>query len=340
MTKRPELTGLTALRLFAALFVLLFHSRYFAEGGWLEIPVFALFSQGGLGVDIFFVISGFVIAYVYSGNFQFGTYLLHRTARIYPLYFVTTIMALVAISVLGKPAYADFGNFDILMNFLLLQSWYASWNGSVNFVSWTVSAEWAVYLMFPAVIQIVRILPVNWVGVMLPVVVYALFGGLDWAGLPAPINKCLFEFCSGVMLFKYWNQFDKFGSWIKFAAILSAIAMISFDPWFSYFGYEIPEHYLSIFAVPIVAWGVTWKTRDPILLAGGKASYSIYLVHGVVYLVLRRCIETGLLDHNWGLPLFFLLTIGIASAIYLYIEQPARHWIVNNLTVNRRKQAV
>ena len=335
MSRRPELTGLTALRLFAALFVLLFHSRYFAEGGWLEIPIYALFSSGSLGVDIFFVLSGFVISYVYIGNLNFGSYLLHRTARIYPIYLVTTIAALIVISTLGGTGYTNFDNFDILMNLFMLQGWYGE---SVNFVSWTVSAEWSVYLMFPAIIWLTRALPVNWVGILLPVFAYALLGGLAWAGLPGPINKCLFLFCSGVMLFKYWKEFGGFGSWIRIAAILSVLAMISLEAWFSYFGHPLDQRYLSVFAIPIVAWGINWKTSNYLLLVGGRASYSIYLVHGVTYIVVRRCIEIGVLDRVWGLPLFWLLSIGIALATYHWIEQPARRWIVNKFTIAQGNQ--
>jgi peptidoglycan/LPS O-acetylase OafA/YrhL len=337
MAKGPELTGLTALRLFAASFVLLFHSRYFAENSWLEIPIFALFSSGGLGVDIFFVLSGFVISYVYAENLNLGRYMLHRTARIYPLYLITTIAALIAISILGRPAYAEFDNFDILMNLVMLQGWYTDFKGSVNFVSWTVSAEWAIYLIFPAIIWIIKVLPVNWLGIMLPVSVYAFFGGLASAGLAGPINKCLFLFCSGVMLFRYWKEFGVFGSWVKVAAIFSLLAMISLEAWFSYFGHPISERNLSVFAVPIVAWGIVWKTKNSLLIIGGRASYSIYLVHGVVYLVLRRCIELGVLDRTWGLPLFLLLSIGIALITYFWIEQPGRRWILKIMTFAKEK---
>lgn len=325
MSRRPELTGLTALRFFAALFVLLYHSRYFAEGGWLEIPMFALFSAGDLGVDIFFVLSGFVISYVYAGNLNFGSYLLHRFARIYPIFLLTTIASLIVLSTLGGTGHTSVDSFDILMNLFMLQGWYGD---SVNFVSWTVSAEFAVYLMFPAIIWLIRALPVNWVGIMLPVLAYALFGGFAWVGLPAPINKCLFMFCSGVMLFRYWNEFGGFGSWIRPAAALCALVMISFEVWFSYFGHPLGQHYLSVAAVPIVAWAITWKTSSHILLVGGRASYSIYLVHGVAYLLVRRCIEIGVLNRVWGLPLFWLLSIVVALATYYWIEQPARRWIV------------
>jgi peptidoglycan/LPS O-acetylase OafA/YrhL len=265
--------------------------------------------------------------------------LLHRTARIYPVYLFTTLAALSVTVILGRPAYAEFSNFDILMNLWMIQSWYGSWQISVNFVSWTVSAEWAVYLLFPAVIWLIRALPVNWIGIMLPVCAYALAGGLAWAGLPGPINKCLFLFCSGAMLFRYWNTFGELGSWVGTAAALSALGIISFEACFSYLGHPLDQQYLSVLAVPIVAWGITWKTHNPLLLVGGRASYSIYLVHGVVHMAVRRCEEIGVLNRVWGLPLFLFLSIGIALATYLWIEQPARRWIVNKLTLSREMQS-
>jgi peptidoglycan/LPS O-acetylase OafA/YrhL len=329
MAGRLELTGLTALRLLAALFVLLFHSRYFAEGGWLEIPVFALFSSGWLGVDIFFVLSGFVISYVYSENLRYFPYLLRRFARIYPAYFLSTIAALAVISVLGRPSFSTFNNFDVLMNFVMLQGWYASWQNSVNFVSWSVSAEWAAYLLFPFLLWVVRLLPVNWLGIMLPVSIYAFFAGLEWTGLGEAVNKCIFEFSSGIMLFRFWNKFGGFGEWIRVAAVVSFLCLLTLESWFAYFGFPLEGRYLALFAVPVVAWAVNWKAKNPLLLLGGRASYSIYLVHGVIYMLLRRSIDLGLLDRAWGLPLFWLLSIGIAYASYLWIEKPARHWIIS-----------
>lgn len=325
---RRELTGLTALRLWAALSVLLFHSRFFAEGTLLELPIHAFFSSGWLGVDIFFVLSGFVISYVYSGRLQFAHFVFRRFARIYPAYLLTTVFALLLIAILGRPGYATFGDYDVLMNFLMLQSWYGDWSISVNFVSWSVSAEWAVYLLFPFLIWLVKVLPVNWFGIMFPVGIYALGVGAEWTALGGAITRVIFEFSSGIMLYRFWKRHGEFGQIVAWAALGSLIMALLVPVWAGRMGFHLEECHLAIFAVPIVAWAATWNTNNSIVLFGGRASYSLYLVHGIVYLLLRRLIEIDLLDRFWSLPVFWFLSLGIASLNYVWVEGPARRWLV------------
>jgi len=99
MRIRPtEILPLTGIRAFAAYAVLLTH--YHGELCAL-LPGFQLFapvySRGGLGVDLFFILSGFIISLVYSQRFEesarrsFGPYLLNRFARIYPNYFAALL---------------------------------------------------------------------------------------------------------------------------------------------------------------------------------------------------------------------------------------------------------
>lgn len=329
MSARPELTGLTVLRLLAALFVLLFHSRYFSEGSLLEIPIYALFSSGWLGVDIFFVLSGFVISYVYSNQLRFGRYLLRRFARIYPAYLISTLAALLISLVLGKPTFASYEGIDVLMNLLMLQGWYGDWRVSVNFVSWSVSAEWAAYLLFPALIWAARLIPLNWLGVILPLVLFVVWTGSGWVGAASPVTKCIFEFTSGIMLFRIWAKRGSFGPSIKPIALLSFSAMLVLPAWSGRHGFTVENTYLAFFAVPVVTWATTWRIRNRLLLFGGRASYSIYLVHGVVYMFLRRMIELGHLERGVGLPLFLFLSLGIAAFSYVWLEKPARSWIIS-----------
>jgi len=317
------------LRFYAALFVLLFHSRFFADGTLLEIPIYALFSYGWMGVDIFFVLSGFVISYVYSENLQFGDYLVRRFARIYPIYLLTTLAALLILWWLGSPSsFSTPTPFDVWMNLLMLQGWYSEWQGSINFVSWSVSAEFSVYLMFPLILIAAKRLPPNWVGILVPISAFSLFGGLAWAGLSGPVNKCLFEFSSGVMLYFCWQGGQLGLRWAGYLALISLILVLSLSPWMAYFGLPFQDRYLAVLAIPIVVWALSVRDGHPLLLLGGRASYSIYLVHGVVYMILRRMVELGYLAKGWALPAFWLLSLFFALVTYKLVEQPVRRWIV------------
>ena len=94
MSERREIRSLTGLRGIAALYVVLFH---YLDGLSYTTPRNVFLAHGYLAVDLFFVLSGFVMTLTYSGMFQAGSsfalfriFLGRRIARVYPLYFVCT----------------------------------------------------------------------------------------------------------------------------------------------------------------------------------------------------------------------------------------------------------
>ena len=98
-------TALDGLRAIAAYWVLFFHLEIFIAGVTTK-SVSQIFAKGYLGVDIFFVLSGFVLAHVYaeradSSDLNYGRFLWARLARIYPLHLITFI-ALVPVAILNE----------------------------------------------------------------------------------------------------------------------------------------------------------------------------------------------------------------------------------------------
>jgi peptidoglycan/LPS O-acetylase OafA/YrhL len=144
--------GLTGLRGVAALWVVQFH-LYGTESQHL--------STGYLGVDVFFILSGFVLSHVYAEKFRsasFGTYLSFlkaRVARIFPLHLV--VLSFVAMVVIALPGFADhysnpderFGLTSFIASAFLIQNWFHWLPTSWNSPAWSLSAEWFAYLTFP-----------------------------------------------------------------------------------------------------------------------------------------------------------------------------------------------
>jgi peptidoglycan/LPS O-acetylase OafA/YrhL len=98
---RPYLTTLTPLRGIAALVVVVFHSNLMLMP-FMPISKPHFITAGWLWVDFFFVLSGFIISYVYGENFKgsvsaasYWKYIKSRFARVYPLHFVTMIWCLI-----------------------------------------------------------------------------------------------------------------------------------------------------------------------------------------------------------------------------------------------------
>jgi peptidoglycan/LPS O-acetylase OafA/YrhL len=149
---RP-LPALTSLRFFAALWVLLFD--YWGSSGWAWPAAIA---RGQLGVELFFVLSGFILCHVYldafgERRFAYGEFLWTRLARIGPVHLVT----LAGIGLLaGLAAAAGMSSGDKVLvwpslpaELTLTQAWGLAPLGGWNHPSWSISAEWFAYLAFP-----------------------------------------------------------------------------------------------------------------------------------------------------------------------------------------------
>ncbi len=152
---KDQLKPLTSLRFFAAIWVVLY--TYVKE---LHPPIqFGLLDKGYLGVDLFFVLSGFILSYVYleafgTKRFDYGQFIVHRLARVYPLHLATLLFTLLLIAgaaLKGVQLDPNAENWSALpAHLLLMQSWGLASTAAFNHPSWSISAEWFAYLTFPA----------------------------------------------------------------------------------------------------------------------------------------------------------------------------------------------
>jgi len=159
---RPaELPALTSLRGMAAVAVVLFHSSFvtlhYGGGGppWI-------WRRGYLAVDLFFFLSGFVLAHVYGhrladdrGLRAVGKFLWARFCRVYPasLFVVSIFVLQYATNRLAFPPAVSF-KAQLTASLLLMQ---VPWLNEVviNGPSWSISAEWYAYLLFPVIVPII-----------------------------------------------------------------------------------------------------------------------------------------------------------------------------------------
>jgi peptidoglycan/LPS O-acetylase OafA/YrhL len=164
-----ELLALTGLRFIAAFYVFLFHFQI----RWPitdNIFIANVLGQGAVGMSLFFILSGFILAYRYAdGRTSFGRYFGNRFARIYPVYVVAALLTLPWIGVtLEGGSLKDLawgaaqGLMLIVTNILLIQAWFPQffgyWN---NGGSWSISVEAFCYVMLPLILPHMVRLPVN-----------------------------------------------------------------------------------------------------------------------------------------------------------------------------------
>ena len=217
-----QLKPLTSLRFFAAAMIVFFHSRgqFGIAHNWDSL------SQG---VSFFFVLSGFILTYVYPSlkdRAQIHRFWIARFARIWPAHITATLLVLL---LLPSPAWNPFmlhrpwlaGIADVLM----LQAWipYMAYFFSLNGPSWSISVEASFYLFFPFLIQK---LERSWKRKLLLAfgMLMAILVLCKWQGLPIilppytqtsvtataltyinPLGR-MFEFVLGMCLCLFWKR--------------------------------------------------------------------------------------------------------------------------------------
>ena len=154
-----HIPSLTPLRGIASIMVMMFHYN-------LRHPLlpegYYLFSKFYLMVDLFFILSGFIMIHVYSTAFEGGNvltkffrFLQARFARVYPLHLFTFLCLLLCVVLLKHndrfPIFLDsiFSNKSIPLHLTLTQSWGFIYETTWNIPSWSISVEWFLYMVFP-----------------------------------------------------------------------------------------------------------------------------------------------------------------------------------------------
>jgi peptidoglycan/LPS O-acetylase OafA/YrhL len=155
-TYPSDIKPLTGLRFIAAFWLLLYF--FWERMGFDPREQFGLIEKGGMGVDLFFILSGFILAHVYgpqveAKTFHWRTFLWARLARVYPLH-LACLLAMIGLWAISKAIGASiqedaFIVSQIPAHIALVQAWGVVGSDGWNFPSWSISAEWFAYLTFP-----------------------------------------------------------------------------------------------------------------------------------------------------------------------------------------------
>lgn len=342
---------LTSIRGAAAFWVVYHHysgiDSYPFEPYWLTF-----LRRGFLGVDIFFILSGFIMSYCYAHFFttaglskkMYFRFLGLRLARIYPLHFfvLTLFFVLTFENFLPHHAYAKNYDFQwaywtsLIQSLLLIQAWDIDqqlWNG----VAWTISVEWFLYLLFPAAIIFCMRLPKLAVcGFLIPLYLVIAFSQANdpifWAQLHSGVPcGALFRGCAGyftgILLYRLYKDKVLFSLPWKLIGNVSAILIPVVVLGVHQIAFILPLFALLIYALahPSNARHSLWNSRPMIFL--GDISYSIYMIQ---LFILSAFIHPNL---HWLFItkiccLLFTVVIIIFSCItWRFIEKPSRRYI-------------
>lgn len=155
-----KMEGLTGLRAVAVVWVIAFHYSVGPFSPLHPRRAVPLFGLGYLGVDLFFMLSGFVIWHVHAADFArpsvpaFRRFLLLRIARLYPVYLFTLLLfavLLVLVPHLGGPKFdpRNYGAGQFVVDLGMMQTWGLASHLEWNYPSWSISAEWFCCFLFP-----------------------------------------------------------------------------------------------------------------------------------------------------------------------------------------------
>ena len=342
MTHLPALDGLRAL---AALWVVAFHATAFTG---IAPPVIR---HGYLGVDLFFILSGFVLAHVYAPPFArdrlsfYARYLCRRVARLWPVWLV--VLALFALKAeIGRWSGLGGGGLRIAddpglwsLYALLMQSWGWADAERINPPGWSLSYEWAASLLLPVALAAavrLRSAPACLGLALACLVAHALYTrGHELPSLHTAAShggaRVAAEFLAGVFLWRAWHQVNGAfpGLLTVTCAALALAAMIAFVPvlWLDHLLIVLSAGILVGAAAGRDALAKVLSRRVPCVI--GQASYALYVVHWFVFECLWWVFDRlGLVVGSTVGWLFFAALIGLslmaAFALHVAIERPAR----------------
>ncbi|HHF7372804.1 acyltransferase family protein [Legionella bozemanae] len=347
-----EIKGLTGLRGYAALWVFFLH---LTGGGQGDTFAMKLASYGASGVTIFFVLSGFILSYVYSSKFAkktigYRSFMFARFARVYPLHLVTLILYSVFVWV-GIDAQPSNTWKTFILNLTLLHAWgfteFLSWNQP----SWSVSTEFFSYLLFPLFIRRLAKAPL-WLLLIIMAIIYSQIrysfydALINWGIAHQFLNPGRqFTFSHGISLVLFFWAFlwgcivyflvEKLKKWVNNSVVYDILTLVGVSLILSFYCATLWE---TVVPATLIIMGLSNNSGLSKLLFGnklaffmGKISYALYLSALMVQVIL----------HPFHLPLVLDLAaaIVVATLLHYFIEQPARELLRKkmNYSLNNEK---
>lgn len=321
MKTTEEIKVLNSLRAIAALSVCMYHYICTTTNYVSNEFALGLFGFGKHGVQMFFVISGFIIPWsMAQAGYQlkyWPKFLAKRFLRLEPPYIVALVMAIIILAVRTRILGPD-SNLQALsvpriaLHFGYLIPFFSEYKW-VNQVFWTLAVEFQYYFVIALIFPVFNLKSIWFrIGIYAAAVLAAFCSSSAFLPYWAPL------FLLGILLFYYKSgKIKGMEYWLVTASLLC----------FGLFRYEFGDVLFSGIAVFVIAFFANVE-----LMFGeffGKISYSLYLIHPIV-----GATAINLLSHRFTetyqkiIVIVFGLAISIGGAfvMYYFIERPSKNW--------------
>ncbi|NUS05247.1 MAG: acyltransferase [Nonomuraea sp.] len=357
-----RLPSLTGVRFYAAFAVALLHLVYtqavFADLT-VQVALGATAPLATSAVSVFFVLSGFVLAWSARSSDTAGRFWRRRFAKIFPNHMVMWALAVLFLVLYGAQSHmigATNGpiRWDATFaNFFLVHAWVpdAAFINSANSPAWSLACEFFFYLLFPALYAVVKKVPrerlrslaVATTLVALSIPCWALlFDGAKLAPeLPLPVWQLWFgylfpltrlpEFVLGMLLARLVGEGVWRPSRMRWAVLLyvgSLVVSLALPPIFLFGPFYAAGAGLLVATIATRdLQGLRSRLRHPVMIFLGDRSFALYMSHFVVIAFARQVLlpEGGLDTLNAMLALAFVvlpLVLVSAHVLYVLVERP------------------
>ncbi len=343
-TRRPPLPALTGLRAVAAVWVVLFHYRddLLALVPGLA-PLDTFMRAGYLGVDLFFPLSGFVLAYTYAGrlgsfSWRASTdFVRNRFARVWPVHVLTLNLDLAVAALVGTLGVGADGHRRTpqayVENVAMVHTWFND-RPSFNAPAWSISSEWFAYLLAPllfvAAVRVRRAVPALGLAAVSYAAMLAVFATM---ALPNGNLEHMFyvrimgEFVGGMLLCLAWVRGGaRLGRCVVVLPVtLVVLALVPAASAGHY--WAAPALGLGVAGLAASSGWVTSALSWPLVVAAGEASYALYMTHllGQPFVHSLRVWAQGSGWASAGVVVGLVIALaGIAWLVHTAVEKPAR----------------
>ena len=376
---KPEIKSNTAYRGIGAIIVMFYHfSAYKLNSG--EVLRLIPFGKNiGVTLDLFFILSGFVIAYIYANLFAAGmkrddlkTFFWHRFVRLYPLHLFALLVFLAeraAYVLLASHKVTVFSGADptsffyaidggvantpytLLANVFIMHGVGFTSALSWNYPSWTVSSEYAAYLVFPLMCLLISrtgryaipLLIGLALGAYLLIEIYC--GTVDIVGYIGAI-RTVPGFALGVAMCLLARRLESVPT--AYLQVLQTIVLAGTLLGLIYGEFQTPLvcalALLALITAPNRGWLSGALAWEPLQFLG-RISYAVYMMHVVTGIAVKEVMNiarpaVGIADAQVWWPYAVLAaqlgaTIVVATIAFRFVELPART-LLSGLVKRRR----
>lgn len=332
-TQTAKIGSINTLRFIAAIFVMFYHFAfvfYHAELSYVNVPILRyLFQYGYLGVDLFFIISGFVISMSAEGRGAYA-FFKSRVGRLYPVFWVSAIMTSLFLIFGGHLIYSELSWSRFLTNMTMIPTIIWS-KESIDFLDgsyWTLVIEMKFYFLIFLLLIFKQFKRIEYLTIPLSFVMLysAIFLNIkvdsDLIWIP--------NFLTGIIFYKIYK--NGLNNWRIFALINTFIASLIFaanrapyltEGYKTIFSTTTISLYILVFYILFLLISLN-KIRIPnnkYINILGLLTYPIYLLHQQIAKILFTYADIKNIPLYISFPVIFVFIIGTAYMIHKVFER-------------------